>query len=257
MLRVGVGVLLVGMFGQFGLADTRLIAQEDWAWLRYNFSFFDHLDQFDATQRDRLLKELASWATPQSSATVYDQTCRPIHVEPGEKGRGLVGKVRTASEIDHGTKTDHFDQVEFDYNVTVVSGSDVTSRRANQGHWQEESTTAQGCMNDVFEGLWKVNRDGAWYNATDVTVQVTQSLDRSDGKTGSVFRLVATGRHGELQALLAPAADLERLRRIVDGKHLRLLPSVDEPPVIFRTRAACERYRWKIDPKQAWTPHRS
>ncbi len=40
---------------------------------------------------------------------------------------------------------------------------------------------------------------------------------------------------------------------MVDGKHLRLLPSVDEPPVIFRTRAACERYRSKIDPTQAWT----
>jgi hypothetical protein len=245
------------------------VAAADWSWLTQEFPDVKELRPLEETLplRDALL----AWALPGQSTTVYDRACRPLNLRRDDDG--LHGIVNERVKVDGNTKTRWYDEIVFSNQIELFCSNMDTYERTNRGGWTKDSSSGSGCAEMVGYILSDVSQDAAWYNGATVSVSfecdepAVDAQDCADGTSRECKRCKAWGvwLEGRGQGpgfskvtktvrskstgvdcrapcpAVAPPAKVTRAAAIVAGR-MFLTNFSEDPPYLFRTRAACRSY---------------
>lgn len=242
-------------------------AEGEWNWVQTQFP--DAAKYHLAARPPVPLQELLSWARPNGTTTVYDRACRPIRVERGEDA--LHGPVNQETKVEGRRKTVHTDEVALGGHLVVTCGADRYYRRGKDGRWIGDGESFTACASPVGPLLSKVTQDAAWYNHEVVRLSITcaEELREEALCTGGGSRTCTRCRKWSIHArnvgvgklaitakvttpadCRAPCAgsglseSARRAAEFLEGREF-LADGPKEHPDLFRSRAACVRYRAK------------
>lgn len=245
--------------------------ETEWRWV---VSRFPHAADYRPADKFNPLPTLLAWDGQYEGIRIFDLGCRPLWVR--RKGNSLQGRIHERTKIEAKTKTVSFETITIDDRIMVTCGgyTEMYERRWD-GSWKSVGGGGLGCAKGVGFGLSKVTPEAAWFNAgvVGLSVECTEKIDEEqpcvDGSVRHCSRcegwdVVATSHEDSfgygwaviskpVQANvpadcavacppIEPSEDARRAARAVRGRTFLAEVGAGHPQV-FRTHAACVRYR--------------
>ncbi|MFT3927715.1 MAG: hypothetical protein QM778_34625 [Myxococcales bacterium] len=265
LFAVGVGALSASAGAERAGIDA------EWAWIKARFQGGD---SYDPASREDPLQRLLAWVPPGRAATIFDRACRPLRV--WRKGAALEGYARRTQHIVGNTKTVLIQRLTIDHFFEIQDADYTMYERQAGGGWHETESLGGGYASQrIGSALFAVHHDAAWFDESLVDLRVacdavreevsqcergatrtcslcthwalhasTNEPDRGIGFHIRRIRSEAKGQGCDLPCSADdPPADVVRANTTLAKMSFPYLGFADGHPHLFRTRAACRRYR--------------